>query len=46
MTMLAKNKSGWCLLEYLPIKEEEIGEVIDSVKQTYIAKFEKNMKRW
>ena len=24
----------------------EIGEVIDRVKQTYIAKFEKNMKRW
>ena len=24
--MLAKNKSGWCLLDYLPVKED-IGDV-------------------
>lgn len=52
--MLAKNKSGWCLLEYLPIKEEEIenyGNVtgafaIIGVQGKYLIGYNRYRKQW
>lgn len=52
--MLAKNKSGWCLLEYLPIKEEEIAKfenvtgafAIICVKGKYLIGYNTYRKQW
>ncbi len=52
--MLAKNKSGWCLLEYLPIKEEEIENydnvtgsfAIICVKGKYLIGYNRYRKQW
>ena len=52
--MLAKNKSGWCLLEYLPIKEEEITKfqnvtgafAIICVKGKYLIGYNTYRKQW
>ncbi len=52
--MLAKNKSGWTLLEYLNIKEEEIGNyenvtgafAIVTVDGKYIIGYNKWRQQW
>ena len=54
MSMLAKNKSGWCLLEYLPIKEEEIENydnvtgafAIICVQGKYLIGYNQFRKQW
>lgn len=52
--MLAKNKSGWCLLEYLPIKEEEIESynnvtgafAIICIQGKYLIGYNRYRKQW
>ena len=52
--MLAKNKSGWCLLEYLPVKEEEIESydnvtgafAIICVQGKYLIGYNRYRKQW
>lgn len=52
--MLAKNKSGWCLLEYLPVKEEEIESydnvtgafAIICVQGKYLIGYNRHRKQW
>ena len=54
MSMLAKNKSGWCLLEYLPIKEEKIENynnvtgafAIICVQGKYLIGYNRYRKQW
>ena len=52
--MLAKNKSGWCLLKYLPIKEEEIESynnvtgafAIICIQGKYLIGYNRYRKQW
>ncbi len=52
--MLAKNKIGWCLLEYLPVEEEEIENydnvtgafAIIGVQGKYLIGYNRYRKQW